>query len=155
MPGVISIHELRTRSHANMIILDVHIQVNPKISVSEGHYIAEKIKAHLIKNIANIQDVMVHIDPEDDEKEPLSLNLPSRMSITRKLNKLFQQHGLPIGFKLQIHYLNGSVLLDFYYPFSQNTHPGLSAKDIKTVIKETFQTKTNIAHVNLLFVKGS
>ena len=89
IPGVISIHELRTRLHANMIILDVHIQVNPKISVSEGHYIAAQIKARLIKQITNVQDVMVHIDPEDDEKRTTLTQFAESNEHYQKIKKNF------------------------------------------------------------------
>ena len=40
-PGVRGLHELRTRKMADNALVDAHIIVDPKISVSEGHYIAE------------------------------------------------------------------------------------------------------------------
>jgi cation diffusion facilitator family transporter len=41
-PGVCGLHELRTRKMADNALVDAHIMVDPKISVSEGHYIAEQ-----------------------------------------------------------------------------------------------------------------
>jgi cation diffusion facilitator family transporter len=36
-PGVIDLHELRTRRMAHQALVDAHIRVDPRISVSEGH----------------------------------------------------------------------------------------------------------------------
>src|ERR1035437_4014548 len=64
-PGVNGLHELRTRKMADNALVDAHIMVDPKISVSEGHYIAESARHAVLKN-HHVLDVMVHVDPEDD-----------------------------------------------------------------------------------------
>ncbi|MFV2058452.1 MAG: cation diffusion facilitator family transporter, partial [Thiohalomonadales bacterium] len=40
--GVVHMHTLRTRRVGNFAFVDVHIQVAPKLSVSEGHFISEQ-----------------------------------------------------------------------------------------------------------------
>jgi len=42
--GVRGLHELRTRKMADNALVDAHIMVDPKISVSEGHFIAESAR---------------------------------------------------------------------------------------------------------------
>ena len=64
-PGVHGLHELRTRQMADHALVDAHMLVDPRISVSEGHYIAETARARVLKQ-HHVLDVMVHIDPEDD-----------------------------------------------------------------------------------------
>lgn len=81
VPGVVSIHQLRTRLHAGNIFIDVHIIVDPCISVSEGHYISDQVYSKLSKKIEHVADITVHIDPEDDETNMPSLPLPNRPSI--------------------------------------------------------------------------
>ncbi len=61
--GVKSIHKLRTRKVSNGIFLDVHIQVNPEISVRQGHDISNRAKASLFEKGGNILDVIIHIEP--------------------------------------------------------------------------------------------
>ena len=73
--GVRGLHELRTRKMADNALVDAHIMVDPKISVSEGHYIAESARHAVLKN-HHVMDVMVHIDPEDDMKAKPNAKLP-------------------------------------------------------------------------------
>src|SRR5512143_2729578 len=58
-PGVNSLHELRTRKMADNALVDAHIIVDPRISVSEGHYIAEAARNPVLGN-HHVMDVMVH-----------------------------------------------------------------------------------------------
>ncbi|MDR9229712.1 putative cation efflux system protein [Burkholderia multivorans] len=44
-PGVRDVHDLRTRKMGDAALVDAHILVDPMISVSEGHYIAETARA--------------------------------------------------------------------------------------------------------------
>jgi cation diffusion facilitator family transporter len=66
--GVKNLHTLRTRRMGGEALADVHIQVNPRVSVSEGHHIGEAVRDHLIKHFEQIADVTVHVDPEDDSR---------------------------------------------------------------------------------------
>lgn len=116
-PGVVSIHQLRTRSHGGNIFVDAHIIVNTFISVSEGHHIGEKVHEKLIKAFPQIADVTVHIDPENDETNKPSLNLPTRNEIIAQLQSAWQD--LP-GYrqieKIDIHYFNGQIYLEIGWP---------------------------------------
>jgi divalent metal cation (Fe/Co/Zn/Cd) transporter len=49
-PDVRDVHELRTWKMGDLVIVDAHILVDPLISVSEGHYIAEFARARLMAN---------------------------------------------------------------------------------------------------------
>ena len=85
VPGVYSIHELRTRLHGTSIFIDLHIIVDPFISVTEGHHIGDEVHSTLLKNIKNMRDVVVHIDGENDEASQPSTNLPNRKLLQKKL----------------------------------------------------------------------
>jgi cation diffusion facilitator family transporter len=43
--------------------VDLHIQINPNISVAEGHRIAHLVKDKLLESSLSIKDVLVHIEP--------------------------------------------------------------------------------------------
>ena len=85
VPGVRELHQLRTRSIGNNIICDVHILVEPKISVSEGHFIGQHVHYNLMKKITGVTDVTVHVDPEDDEIYQPSYQLPTRTALVALL----------------------------------------------------------------------
>ena len=113
-PGVLGLHELRTRKMADQALVDAHVLVDPKISVSEGHYIAETARHRVLKQ-HDVIDVMVHIDPEDDAKVKPSAHLPDRKQLLHRL-----EHGLngtlPPTDKVILHYLSGEVEAEIFLP---------------------------------------
>jgi len=106
-PGVYSLHELRTRKMADHALVDAHVIVEPKISVSEGHYIAETARQRVLRN-HHVLDVMVHIDPEDDFKDIPNAHLPPRDKLLEHLAQRLNS-ALPLQQRVQLHYLDGKV----------------------------------------------
>lgn len=106
-PGVRSMHDLRTRKMADNALVDAHIIVDPKISVSEGHYIAETARLAVLRN-HHVLDVMVHIDPEDDALAKPNVHLPSRELLLSHLSARLGDTALPIT-RSVLHYLDGKV----------------------------------------------
>jgi cation diffusion facilitator family transporter len=119
--GVQSLHVLRTRRMGSDALVDVHIQVNPRLSVSEGHHISETVRAQVIDQIDEVADVMVHIDPEDDEVVAKSMHLPLRQVI---LNRLKVEASAIQGMMtirdedITLHYLDGKIHIDLVLPFT-------------------------------------
>lgn len=109
--GVDKMHQLRSRFMGGDIYIDVHILVSPKISVSEGHYIAQHVHQVLLKKIDAIKDVTVHVDPEDDETCAPSLHLPNRTVLDELLQNEVHVDFPQILF-WNVHYLNGKMSLD-------------------------------------------
>lgn len=109
--GVEKIHQLRSRSMGNNVLIDVHILVSPKISVSEGHYIAQHVHHALVDQINSVTDVIVHVDPEDDEISCPSLHLPSRKVLQEQLlNEIHIDY--PQILFWNVHYLDGEISID-------------------------------------------
>lgn len=117
--GVTELHMLRTRRMGAHALVDVHILVDPRVSVSEGHLIGETVRRRLIERVDEINDVTVHIDPEDDEKYPVSIGLPSRPEMEQQLRECWQ--GLvssEVDFGLTLHYLEGTVSIEVCLPLT-------------------------------------
>ena len=106
-PGVRDLHELRTRKMADNALVDAHIVVDPKISVSEGHFIAESARQAVLKQ-HNVLDVMVHIDPEDDLVTISNAHLPDRDKLLKHLERRLGAP-LPPDCRAVLHYLDGKV----------------------------------------------
>lgn len=118
--GVKSLHTLRTRRMGGEALADVHIQVDPRISVSEGHHIGEAVRNHLITHFEEISDVTIHVDPEDDEREPRCAHLPLRKTLLAALRT--QWKDIPAANALEnvsLHYLNGQAHLDLFMPLHE------------------------------------
>jgi cation diffusion facilitator family transporter len=113
VPGVIGLHDLRTRKMADNALVDAHIMVDPKISVSEGHYIAEAARIAVLKG-HQVMDVMVHIDPEDDAKAKPNAHLPQRHLLLAHLaNRLGEP--LPPATHINLHYLGGQIEAELFF----------------------------------------
>lgn len=61
-PGVLGAHDLKTRKMGDMIIVDVHIEVDGNATVRQGHDIAFEA-AKRVKATLPVLDVMTHLDP--------------------------------------------------------------------------------------------
>ncbi|WP_296899046.1 cation diffusion facilitator family transporter [Thiohalocapsa sp.] len=115
--GVRDLHMLRTRSMGGTVSTDVHVLVDPYISVSEGHLISVKVEQELKQRIDEIEDVTVHIDPEDDNIAPPTMGLPSRRETLSRLAAHWAN--LPALGRLdrvQLHYLNGRIEVEVLLP---------------------------------------
>jgi len=117
--GVNSVHSLRTRKIGQTISADVHVQVDPFLSVSEGHIISVSVERVARECLENLTDVTVHIDPEDDETAAPCENLPERAQALGILNKaLFNNQCDGEIKRIQLHYLDGQIHVDFFLPLS-------------------------------------
>jgi cation diffusion facilitator family transporter len=61
-PGVKGFHDLRTRKMGDMILVDVHIEVDANATVRQGHDIALAARDQIMKTLS-VLNVMTHIDP--------------------------------------------------------------------------------------------
>ena len=113
-PGVLGLHELRTRRMAHQALVDAHVQVDARISVSEGHRIAESARARVLREHPEVLDVLVHIDPEDDfDPDVAAIRLPGRAALLAELKPVLAD--LPEPEKLVLHYLNGQVEVEVFF----------------------------------------
>jgi cation diffusion facilitator family transporter len=114
-PGVSSLHELRTRRMAHRSLVDAHICVDPRISVSEGHRIAETTRTRVLDSHSTVSDVLVHVDVEDDlDHDSASQTMPERSELIKQLTPLLA--GLPGPERVVLHYLSGGVEAEVFLP---------------------------------------
>lgn len=107
--GVKALHMLRTRRVGGQALVDVHILVDPRLSVSEGHHISETVRAKLIHDVAPVTDVTVHIDTEEDTDAPTTV-LPVRQDVLARLATCFSD--IPQARHIErtvLHYANGQI----------------------------------------------
>lgn len=117
--GVKALHLLRTRRMGGRAFVDVHIMVDPFVSVSEGHQIGETVRRRLIQEMAAIADVMVHIDIEEEEAEAGGTDMPLRGEIERRLRRYFAD--IPEAQLVEatlLHYGEGQIDVELRLPLS-------------------------------------
>jgi hypothetical protein len=101
-------HELRTRRMAHQVLVDAHVQVNPRISVSEGHRIAESARRRVLASHPEVLDVLVHVDAENDLLGNAAVDLPDRETLLGHLYELLDIAPADIA-QTTFHYLGNRV----------------------------------------------
>jgi hypothetical protein len=111
--GVQGVHMLRSRRMGGAYLIDVHIVVDERLSVSEGHKISEYVRLKLIDSHQDISNALVHIDAEDDSIAILCTGLPLRREVLADLRKVWAEDIADdeLG-RATLHYLNGQVHVD-------------------------------------------
>jgi cation diffusion facilitator family transporter len=150
--GVKELHMLRSRRMGHMALVDLHILVAPRLSVSEGHQISEAVEMALIEQFEEIQDVTVHIDPEDDEHGDNSCrHLPLRDAVLGNLKTLWQNIAETRQMQdLTLHYLDGKINIELVLPLSL-IQSGGEPEQIKSRISEASKKLNCIGTVEVLY----
>jgi divalent metal cation (Fe/Co/Zn/Cd) transporter len=63
---VLGCHSVRTRGTAAEVLVDLHVQVDPALTVAEGHRIAETVERSVCDRFLEVADVLAHLEPFDD-----------------------------------------------------------------------------------------
>ncbi|ABB31100.1 cation diffusion facilitator family transporter [Geobacter metallireducens RCH3] len=69
--GVEHVHEIRGRRSGQYIIIDLKLDMDPEMTVKRSHDIATTVKRLIFEQFPNVGDVMIHINPHDEEHEDL------------------------------------------------------------------------------------
>lgn len=147
-PGVLGLHELRTRRMAHQVLVDAHVQVNPRISVSEGHRIGEAARKRVLDRHPEVLNVLVHVDAENDLFGQTTDDLPERAGLVSLLR---DKLGLQVESleRSMLHYLGNRVEIDI---FLSNFDPVTEQRDeLKRRIEETLETTPWISSIRVHF----
>jgi cation diffusion facilitator family transporter len=75
VPGVEQCHDLTGRYYADKIRMEVHLEIEPSLTVLEAHEIADRVVKRITGRFEEISNLLVHIDPYEgkgntDERTP-------------------------------------------------------------------------------------
>ena len=149
--GVKALHLLRTRRVGGQALADVHIIVDDHVSVSEGHQISEVVRQKLIREIAPVTDVMVHIDTEEDVDSPSCARLPLRDEIEKRLGQYFRD--IPEAPQIRhttLHYLNGRIDIELRLPLTAIANPA-EAEQLARRFADAAKLDQDIGRLEVLF----
>ena len=150
--GVKSVHTLRTRKVGHKKSADVHVQVNPFLSVSEGHIISVSVERVAKECIDELDDVTVHIDPEnDEEKEDAPYkDLPERAQALKIISQSLKLENVNYNIeKTQLHYLEGEILVDFF--LSADYLKNQELNNIKSELSAALEKLPDFGEVKVYF----
>ncbi len=63
VPGAGHPHRVRSRMIGNLYIITLDIEVDPDITVMQGHEIAEDVENSIKDSVKNVYDIIVHVEP--------------------------------------------------------------------------------------------
>lgn len=65
------VHEIRARRSGQYTIVDLKLEMDPEMTVKQSHAIATQVKKMIFERYPGVGDVMIHINPHDEEHEDL------------------------------------------------------------------------------------
>lgn len=145
-----ALHLLRTRRVGGKALVDVHVIVDDRLSVSEGHQISEMVRSRIIKEVDPVSDVMVHIDTEEDVDGPSCAHLPLREEVLGRLTRYFRE--IPEAARLDrvtLHYRNGRLYIELLLPLA--TLAQRDAAGLKDRFRAAVASDDAIAEVDVQF----
>ena len=150
VPGVVDMHMLRSRKSAGRVIADVHIQVNGRASVSEGHTIGDTVRYRLLQAFPELTDITVHIDPENDEKVTSPKPLPLREEFEKRLRSYFSNIAQASQIRaINLHYLNGKIDVELVLPIKMASENG--GQKLVKEFREAAKNDPDIGKLSVLF----
>ena len=69
--GVNHVHEIRGRRSGQYLIIDLKLEMDPTMTVKQSHDIATEVKHRIFSRYPNIGDVMIHINPNNEDHDDL------------------------------------------------------------------------------------
>lgn len=66
-PGVAAYHDFRVRRIGDVFEVDLHLQVDPQLTVEQSHAIAGEVKHALRQKHPEVAKMLIHIEPANDE----------------------------------------------------------------------------------------
>ena len=65
------VHEMRARRSGQYMIVDLKLEMDPDMTVKQSHDVATSVKKLIFDHYPGVGDVMIHINPHDEEHEDL------------------------------------------------------------------------------------
>ncbi len=69
--GVAHVHEIRCRRSGQYLIVDLKLDMDPEMTVRRSHAIATEVKRLIFEQVPSVGDVMIHINPHEEDHEDL------------------------------------------------------------------------------------
>jgi len=115
--GVKGVHNLTSVYSGGKLYITLHVLVDPQLSIEQAHGIAERIEANLARQITEIENVTVHIEPYEQKiRRQITIG---HAEVSRAIREITEAHPSIRSVKRvvtyvsqQKHYINADCLFD-------------------------------------------
>ncbi len=154
VPGVLSIHHVRSRGQEDDIHLDLHVRVAPDTPMAEAHAIAHQVQRRLKEKIAGLRDVIIHIEPQPHQET-------SHPDLVQEFRRVAHEVGVTIH-NVNIHELNRQYYSDLHIEVPQDMSLGEAhiqanrlEDSLKSAIPQLAEVTTHIEPTSASEIKHS
>ncbi len=149
--GIEDVHSFMSRQMGSKMLLEMHLQVRPYLSASEGHYIGDTVVAQLMKEFDSIGHIIYHIDTENDDVQHTCLILPFRSEITTIIDELLLELAPELKRQnLSLHYLHSRVEIDlFVEPCPTHKAATIDRNQLSQQLNDRLASRSWFHHLNL------
>ncbi|MGB9723407.1 MAG: cation-efflux pump [Chloroflexia bacterium] len=129
VPGVRSCHQVRSRGHDRAVYADLHLRVDPEMSVEQAHAIAHEVQNRLRAYRPGLEDVTIHLEPAGSLPSE-----PGRERFALQLRRLATGLGLEVH-DVWAHEIEGRYYVDAHLEADGNLTLG-QAHDLASRLEE-------------------
>jgi len=112
--GVNDFHQVRARRMGPYILVDLHIEVNSRMSVSAAHQVAERVRRDVLDNIPTVNEILIHVDTELDVEDTNEKLMRPQHEIEADIHQVISSVSEIQGIShILCHYLNQKLTVQF------------------------------------------
>jgi len=153
--GVQSVGRVRCRSMGGSSLVDLEITVDPMLSASCGHRIAEEVRWSVSAEVDDVSEVLVHVDTA-----PHDVTCPLQDRTVRQFrppyevegqvrSSLLQQPQICAVPRVQVHYLAEGLTVDAYCAMAGDLRASESRRVAEDATARLLAAAADIRHVRI------
>ena len=81
VPEVRGAHKIRSRGSADHVLVDLHIHVDPEMTVEHAHRVTHEVAGAVRAAFPEVADVLIHTEPADGREKDIAAIAPSDPSL--------------------------------------------------------------------------
>lgn len=137
-PGVQGLRDLRMRQHGARAVADVSVMVDPHITVTEGHRIAEAARADALGRIDALEDLIIHVEPAGHFDGFGATEAPLRGEIEGLILTLAQAHPMVASVaRVQLGYFEDGLHVELLASLHTNADHAATEADLTDSLRQT------------------
>jgi len=143
--GVDSSSQIRTRKMGPHTLVDMQVQVDPMMSVSAGHQVAERVRLTILNHFPEISEVLIHVNAEPEQEAGTEKLMRPQKEIQEDVKQILK--GIPSikeTSHILCHYLNRKLHVEVTISVDEN----LRVKEAQEIAKKARDSVEKINNVS-------